>query len=73
MLILFTTVSPGLIPRPLLSDAIAHARDPSRGGVAGVNPPAFVERSGRIFIMYDIDAVSPGLIPRPLLSAVKKV
>ena len=40
----FRGVSPGLIPRPLLSDDEIDPETPADACVAGVNPPAFVER-----------------------------
>ena len=65
------TVSPGLMPRPSLSERYTRASQQWRKGVAGVDAPAFVERSSTTDSSssgaFD---VSPGLMPRPSLSAI---
>ena len=63
-------VSPGLMPRPSLSEvgAIFDVYGPDVG-VAGVDAPAFVERSNSRSADSEISSVSPGLMPRPSLSA----
>ena len=64
-------VSPGFNPRPSLSDLHSAGKRPKAGkGVAGVQPPAFVERMHDSSVTAPgIRQVSPGFNPRPSLSA----
>ena len=62
-------MSPGLMPRPSLSDRDEkQSRGPPGGSVAGVDAPAFVERPEKSFPLRARFGVSPGLMPRPSLS-----
>ena len=62
-------VSPGLTSRPLLSALGSDGLGGSEARVAGVNLPAFVERTWGWASPLWAPRVSPGLTSRPLLSA----
>ena len=62
-------VSPGFRLRPSLSAAVvARPRGDARGGVAGVQTPAFVERAHAPHLGHVVETVSPGFRLRPSLS-----
>ena len=62
-------VSPGLMPRPSLSGRSYCAWCSGDSGVAGVDAPAFVERTWTDgAAVPKLANVSPGLMPRPSLS-----
>ena len=65
-------VSPGLMPRPSLSAVRPWDARVARPRVAGVDAPAFVERSGSDIRSLSRGPVSPGLMPRPSLSDCKR-
>ena len=62
-------VSPGINPRPSLSDHTRTTCRLWRDGVAGDQPPAFVERTHWPPAFRRTASVSPGINPRPSLSA----
>ena len=62
-------MSPGLTLRPSLSGALQLVVPETVQGVAGVDAPAFVERTEPYSWFQSDTAVSPGLTLRPSLSA----
>ena len=61
-------MSPGLTLRPSLSGALQLVVPETVQGVAGVDAPAFVERTEPYSWFQSDTAVSPGLTLRPSLS-----